>query len=72
MSQYLFYSLQFILGGASVVAITMIAKYIHPKYTGIAYALPVILLVSVIFIYLGQGLEASRSTLNQLSFMSSL
>ena len=63
MNQTAYYFLQFFLGGASVVAITLIAKYINPKYTGIAYALPVILLVAVIFVYLGQGVEASKNTL---------
>jgi uncharacterized membrane protein (GlpM family) len=63
MAQYTYYGLQFFLGGASVVAITLIAKYINPKYTGVVYALPVILIVAMIFIYLDQGLETSKSTL---------
>jgi uncharacterized membrane protein (GlpM family) len=46
-----------------VVGITLIAKYISPKYTGILYALPVILIVAMIFIYLDQGLDISRRTL---------
>ena len=50
-------------GGASVVGITLIAKYINPKYTGILYALPAILIVAMIFIYLDQGLDISRRTL---------
>lgn len=32
MPQYAYYSLQFILGGASVVAITLIAGYINTKF----------------------------------------
>lgn len=52
-----------LFGGASVVAITLIAKYLNPKYTGIVYALPIILIVAMIFVYLGQGLEASKATL---------
>lgn len=63
MNQFIYYGLQFFLGGASVVAITLIAKYIDPKYTGVVYALPVILIVAMIFIYLEQGLEISKSTL---------
>lgn len=63
MNQIFYYTLQFILGGASVVGITLIAKYINPKYTGVVYALPVILIVATIFIYLNQGLEISQRTL---------
>ncbi len=63
MNPAFYYGLQFILGGASVVGITLIAKYIDPKYTGIVYALPVILIVAMIFIYLDQGLEISQKTL---------
>jgi|GEM_PF-1624637 len=63
MNPIFYYTLQFILGGASVVGITLVAKYIDPKYTGIVYALPVILIVAMIFIYLDQGLEISQKTL---------
>jgi len=63
MTSTFYYILQFILGGASVVGITLIAKYIDPKYTGIVYALPVILIVAMTFIYLNQGLEISQKTL---------
>jgi len=63
MNPIFYYALQFILGGTSVVGITLIAKYIDPKYTGVVYALPVILIVAMIFIYLNQGLEISQKTL---------
>lgn len=63
MSPIIYYVIQFVLGGASVVGITLIAKYIDPKYTGIVYALPVILVVAMIFVYLDQGLEISQKTL---------
>jgi uncharacterized membrane protein (GlpM family) len=63
MNPIFYYALQFILGGASVVGITLIARYIDPKYTGIVYALPIILVVAMIFIYLNQGLEISQRTL---------
>src|SRR3989338_11326142 len=63
MNPIFYYALQFILGGASVVGITLIAKYIDPKYTGVVYALPAILIVAMIFIYLNQGLEISQKTL---------
>lgn len=63
MNSVFYYLLQFILGGASVVGITLIAKYVNPKYTGILYALPVILIVAMIFIYLNQGLDISKKTL---------
>ena len=63
MNQFFYYSLQFFLGGASVVAITLIAKYLDPKYVGVVYALPVILITSIIFIYLEQGTDISRKTL---------
>ncbi len=58
-----YYGAQFVLGGATVVGITLIAKYINPKYTGIVYALPVILIVAMIFIYLDQVLDISKRTL---------
>ena len=63
MNSLFYYGVQFVLGGATVVGITLVAKYINPKYTGIVYALPVILIVAMIFIYLDQGLEISRKTL---------
>ena len=63
MNPIFYYILQFVLGGGSVVGITLIAKYINPKYTGILYALPVILIVAMIFIYLDQGLDISKRTL---------
>ena len=63
MNSILYYTLQFILGGVSVVSITLIAKYLNPRYTGVAYALPVILIVASIFIYLNQGLEITQKTL---------
>lgn len=63
MNPIFYYFLQFILGGASVVGITLIAKYIDPKYAGIVYALPVILIVATIFVYLDQGLVVSQKIL---------
>lgn len=63
MNQWFYYIIQFIIGGGSVVGITLIAKYLNPKYTGILYALPAILIVAIIFIYLDQGLLVSRRTL---------
>ena len=50
-----------------VVGITTIAKFIDPKYSGIIYAIPVTLITAVIFVYLAQGLEASRSSLWSIS-----
>jgi hypothetical protein len=63
MTQYAYYALQFILGGATVLAITLIAKYINPKYTGIVYALPVIVIVAMVFVYFGSGLDITKATL---------
>ena len=63
MNPIIYYTIQFILGGASVVGISLISKYINPKYAGILYALPVILIIATISIYLDQGLEISRKTL---------
>ncbi len=63
MSPIFYYALQFVLGGASVVGITLIARYLDPKYTGIVYALPIILIVAMIFIYMNQGTEIARQTL---------
>lgn len=63
MHSVLYYFLQFVLGGASVVGISLIAKYLNPKYTGIVYALPVILIVALIFIYFDKGIETARETL---------
>ena len=63
MNPIFYYVIQFLLGGASVVGITLIAKYIDAKYTGIVYALPIILIVAMIFIYLDQGLGIAQKTL---------
>ena len=63
MNTVLYYVLQFVIGGVMVVGITVLAKYFHPKYTGIVYALPAIIIVALIFIYLNQGLHTSRLTL---------
>jgi len=63
MNPIIYYVLQFILGGASVVGITLIAKYVDPKYAGIIYALPVILITAAIFIYLNQGIGIAQRTL---------
>jgi hypothetical protein len=35
MNLAVYYALQFILGGITVVGITLVAKYVDPKYTGI-------------------------------------
>ncbi|MBI5621292.1 DUF3147 family protein [Candidatus Falkowbacteria bacterium] len=50
-------------GGAAVAGITVIVKYVHPKYAGVIYALPIILIVAMIFVYAEQGLAVSRQTL---------
>jgi hypothetical protein len=55
--------LQFFFGGLMVVGITTIAKFIDPKYSGIVYAIPVTLITAVTFVYLNQGLPATRSSL---------
>ncbi len=64
MNTALLYILQFVIGGVSVVGISLIAKYIHPKYTGVLYALPIILITSMIFIYANQGKEMSQKVLH--------
>ena len=46
-----------------VVGMTLIARYSNPKYAGIVYALPVILITAMVFIYLDQGLAVSQKTL---------
>ncbi len=63
MNQIPYYTLQFLLGGASVIGITAIAKYVHPKYAGILYALPVILILAMIFIYVEKGSDVAKQTL---------
>ena len=61
-----YYILQFIIGGGSVVGIGLIAKYIDPKYSGILYALPIISVVAMIFVYIDQGLATSQRTLKSI------
>jgi uncharacterized membrane protein (GlpM family) len=59
----LYYTIQFVIGGLSVVAITWITAYISPKYAGIIYAVPIILIVASFFVYINQGLEVTARTL---------
>ena len=60
MNLILYYLLQFILGGATVVGVTLVAKFANPKYTGIIYAFPAILILSMILIYIDNGSEVAR------------
>lgn len=64
MNSALLYILQFLIGGSTVVGITLIAKHSDPKYTGILYAFPIILIVSIIFIYVNQGKEISQKVMH--------
>jgi len=66
MNIVLYYLSQFVIGGLMVVGITFLAKYVNPKYTGIIYALPAILIVAIIFVYLDCGLNISKSTLKSI------
>ncbi|MEI8230141.1 MAG: DUF3147 family protein [Candidatus Peregrinibacteria bacterium] len=59
----MFYALQFLFGGLSVIGITLLAKFVDPRYTGIVYALPIVLITAMIFIYLDQGIDIVRQSL---------
>jgi uncharacterized membrane protein (GlpM family) len=52
--------LQFLCGGVTVVGMTSVARFLHPKYAGIVYALPLVLIVAATFIFLAQGQRAVR------------
>lgn len=54
--------LQFFCGGITVVGMTSIARFMQPKYAGMLYALPTVLIVSAMFVFLGQGLPVARET----------
>jgi len=45
-----------------VVGITLVAHYIHPRYTGIVYAIPIVLVTAVIFLYLHEGADMAKAT----------
>ena len=66
MNPALYYALQFILGGATIVGITLVAKFSNPKYTGIIYAFPVILILSMILIYLDNSTEVARKAIKSV------
>ena len=53
MNPVLNYSLQFIIGGGIIVAMSVLAKYFNPKYAALIYALPLQFTIAAIFIYIG-------------------
>ena len=57
------YSIQFILGGGIIIGMNILAKYFHPKYAALLYALPIQFTLSAIFIYLG----TKEGTVQQLA-----
>ena len=63
MNPILNYSLQFIVGGGIIVAMSVLAKYFHPKYAALIYALPLQFTIAAIFIYLG----TEQGTIQQLA-----
>jgi len=43
-----------------------VAKFSNPKYTGIIYAFPVILILSAVLIYLNNGTEIARKAIKSV------
>jgi len=63
MNPILNYSIQFVLGGSIIVGMNILAKYFHPKYAALLYALPIQFTLAAIFIYLG----TKEGTIQQLA-----
>jgi len=64
--EILYFFLQFVIGGMVIVGITLLAKFVNPRYSGIVYAFPAILILSMIFIYLNAGVEVACKTLKSI------
>ena len=63
MNPILNYLIQFILGGGIIVGMSILAKYFHPKYAALLYALPIQFTLAAIFIYFG----TKEGTIQQLA-----
>ena len=66
MNPILNYSIQFILGGLIVAGMSILAKYFHPKYAALLYAIPIQFTLAAIFIYYG----TKAGTIQQLAHSS--
>lgn len=53
MHPVLSYVIQFFVGGTIIVLMSILAKYAHPRYAALLYALPIQFTLAAIFIYLG-------------------
>ncbi len=58
---YLF--LKFLIGGGTVVAATVLAKYIDPKWAGLVAAAPIISALSFIFIAMESDIASTQKYL---------
>ncbi|UFX82950.1 GlpM family protein [Candidatus Absconditicoccus praedator] len=49
---YLFLLLKFFVGGGVIVAVTVLADYVSPKWGGVIMVAPIITFLSIIFVYM--------------------
>ncbi len=55
-----FYILKFIIGGGLVIGITFLAKYINPRWGGILAVMPIITVLSIIFVKYETNLQTAQ------------
>lgn len=59
---HLYLALKFILGGSVILAVTLLAGKIHPKYGGLIAVAPIITVLSFIFIRYESGIQTTQQT----------
>jgi len=63
MNTFLYYFLQFFIGGGVIVGMTFLTKFVGPKAASLLYVLPAQFTIAVIFIFLG----SSRKTVQDVA-----
>ena len=56
----LYLILKFIVGGGIILAVTLLANYIHPKWGGILVVAPIIATLSIIFVRYETNLHTTQ------------
>lgn len=52
MNLFLYYVIQFMLGGGIIVGMSILATKLEAKFAAILYAMPIQFIIAAIFIYL--------------------
>ena len=60
---YLYLILKFFIGGGTVVAATLLAKYLDPKWAGLIAAAPIISALSFMFIAMETDIASTQKYL---------